>query len=303
MPGKPGGITEGLLMARPLRITYPGAFYHVTSRGNERKDIFKSRCDREKFLEYFESAAKRYDAVIHVFCLMDTHYHLLLETPTGNLPQIMRHINGAYTTYFNVKRGRSGHLFQGRYKAILVDIDEYAKELSRYIHLNPVRTKMVKTPEEYEWSSYQFYIGEKKPPEWLYRDFILGYFGKKVSIAQKEYHKFVTALINKKYDNPLDEVVSSTLLGSPDFIAFIKDKFLSGKKPDKGLPALKTALGRNIKMFLCQRYTDEKLKDIGACFGIGESGVSQACRRVKDKIRKDKKLERKISKIVKKIKV
>jgi len=270
-------------------------------------------------------AAKRYDAVIHVFCLMDTHYHLLLETPTGNLPQIMRHINGAYTTYFNVKRGRSGHLFQGRYKAILVDIDEYAKELSRYIHLNPVRAKMVKTPEEYEWSSYQFYIGEKKPPEWLYRDFILGYFGKKVSIAQKEYHKFVTALINKKYDNQLDEVVSSTLLGSPDFIAFIKDKFLSGKKPDKNLPALKeligkvspkdifdevesvfgkeAALGRSVKMFLCQRYTDEKLKDIGACFGIGESGVSQACRRVKDKIRKDKKLERKISKIVKKIKV
>jgi len=94
------------------------------------------------------------------------------------------------------------HLFQGRYKAILVDIDEYAKELSRYIHLNPVRAKMVKTPEEYEWSSYQPYIGKKKPPEWLYRDFILGYFGKKVSIAQKGYHKFVAALINKKYDNP-----------------------------------------------------------------------------------------------------
>ena len=142
-------------MARPLRITYPGAFYHVTSRGNERKNVFKNKRDREKFLEYFESATKRYDAVIHVFCLMDNHYHLLLETPSGNLPQIMQHINGAYTTYFNVKRGRSGHLFQGRYKAILVDIDEYAKELSRYIHLNPVRAKLVKTPEEYEWSSYQ----------------------------------------------------------------------------------------------------------------------------------------------------
>jgi putative transposase len=312
-------------MARPLRITYPGAFYHVTSRGNERKDIFKSKRDREKFLEYFESAAKRYDAVIHVFCLMDTHYHLLLETPSGNLPQIMRHINGAYTTYFNVKRGRSGHLFQGRYKSILVDIDEYAKELSRYIHLNPVRAKMVKTPEEYEWSSYKFYIGEKKPPEWLYRDFILGYFGKKVSIAQTEYRKFVTAIVNKKYDDPLDEVVSSTLLGSPDFIAFIKDKFLSYQKPDKNLPVLKelidkvslkdifdevesvfgkeAVLGRNVKMFLCQRYTGEKLKDIGDFFGVGESGVSQACRRVKDKIRKDKKLERKISKIEKKINV
>ena len=308
-------------MARPLRITYPGAFYHVTSRGNERKNVFKSKRDREKFFEYLDSATQRYDAVIHVFCLMDNHYHLLLETPSGNLPQIMRHINGAYTTYFNVKRARSGHLFQGRYKAILVEIDEYAKELSRYIHLNPVRAKMVKTPEEYEWSSYQFYIGVQKPPEWLHRDFILGYFGDKVSIAQKGYHSFVSAMVNKKYDSPLDEVVSSTLLGSPGFIAFIKDRFLSGKKPDKNLPALKElvekasmqdvfdevesvlgkqpALARNVKMFLCQRYTGEKLKDIGTHFGIGESGVSQASRRVNDKIRKEKKFRRKIRKVEK----
>jgi REP element-mobilizing transposase RayT len=312
-------------MARPLRITFPGAFYHVTSRSNERKDVFKSKRDRGKFLEYLDSATKRYKAVIHVFCLMDNHYHLLLETPSGNLPQIMRHINGAYTTYFNVKRARSGHLFQGRYKAILVDIDEYAKELSRYIHLNPVRAEMVKVPEEYEWSSYQFYIGEQKPPEWLYRDFILGYFGSKVSIAQKGYRNFVSALVNKKYNSPLDEIVSSTLLGSPDFIVFIKDRFLSGKAPDKNLPALKelvekasiedifnevesafgkeVSLTRNVKMFFCQRFTGEKLKDIGTHFGIGESGVSQASRRVNDKIRKDKKLKRKIAKIERKLTV
>ena len=155
-------------MARALRITFPGAFYHVTSRGNERKAVFKSKRDREKFLEYLESATQRYDALIHAYCLMDTHYHLLLETPSGNLPQIMRHINGAYTTYFNVKRDRSGHLFQGHYKAILVDIDQYAKELSRYIHLNPLRAKMVELPEEYEWSSYKFYIGKQKAAKWLY---------------------------------------------------------------------------------------------------------------------------------------
>ena len=312
-------------MARPLRINYSGAFYHVTSRGNERKNIFKSKRDREKFFEYLGSATQRYDAVIHVFCLMDNHFHLLIETPSGNLPQIMRHINGAYTTYFNVKRARSGHLFQGRYKAILVEIDEYAKELSRYIHLNPVRAKMVKTPEEYEWSSYQFYIGVKKPPEWLYRDFILGYFGGKVSIAQKEYRHFVNTMVNEEYDSPLDEVVSSTLLGSPGFITFIKDKFLSGKKPDKDLPALKElvekasmkdvfdevesvfgkepALCRNVKMFLSQRYTGEKLKNIGTHFGIGESGVSQASRRVNDKIRSDKKLRRKIRKVEKNLNV
>ena len=174
-------------MARPLRITYPGAFYHITSRGNEQKAVFKSKKDREKFLEYLESASERYNAVIHVYCLMDNHYHLLLETPSGNLPQIMRHINGAYTTYFNIKRGRAGHLFQGRYKAILVEKDVYAKELSGYIHLNPVKAGMVELPEEYEWSSYLTYIGKQKKPEWFHTDFLHGYFGKTKSSAQKKW--------------------------------------------------------------------------------------------------------------------
>ena len=140
-------------MARPLRIAYPGAYYHVTSRGNEQKHVFKSRKDREKFLNYLASATQRYGAVIHVYCLMTNHYHLLIETPEGNLSQIMRHINGAYTTYFNVKRKRSGHLFQGRFKAILVQTVAYAAELSRYIHLNPVRAGMVEKPGDYLWSS------------------------------------------------------------------------------------------------------------------------------------------------------
>ena len=181
-------------MARQLRIEYPGAFYHITSRGNERKPVFKSQRDREKFLEYLESASERYEAVIHVYCLMDNHYHLLIETPAGNLSRIMQHINGAYTTYFNVKRQRSGHLFQGRYKSILVQADEYAKELSRYIHLNPVRAGMVEKPEEYEWSSYAYYAVKNKKPEWLYTDFILGYFGKKYSTAQRKYQEFVTSM-------------------------------------------------------------------------------------------------------------
>jgi vacuolar-type H+-ATPase subunit I/STV1 len=255
--------------------------------------------------------------------MMDTHYHLLLETPSANLAQIMRHINGAYTTYFNVKRDRSGHLFQGRYKAILVDIDEYAKELSRYIHLNPVRAKIVETPEQYDWSSYKFYIGKQRPPKWLYRDFIFGYFGKRVSTAQKSYQKFVNAIAHQEYNSPLDEVVSSILLGSVDFIAFIKENYLSAKKPDKELPAQKElvkktsiqdifeevelvftkdkVLARNVKMYLCQRYTGKKLKEIGLHFGIGESGVSQACRRISQKIEKDKKLKKNIIRLEKQI--
>ena len=173
-------------MARPLRIEYPGAYYHVTSRGNEQKDVFKSQRDREKFLDYLKSATMRYGAVIHAFCLMSNHYHLLMETPEGNLSRIMRHINGAYTTYFNVKRKRAGHLFQGRYKAILIEADDYLAELSRYIHLNPVRVGMVERPEQYQWSSYQSYTGQCKHPEWLRTDFVLSCFAKNVADAQKD---------------------------------------------------------------------------------------------------------------------
>ena len=169
---------------------YPNAFYHVTSRGNERKDIFKSIQDRDKFLTYLHTATERYGAVVHVYCLMSNHYHLLFETPDGNLSQIMRHINGAYTNYYNTKRNRAGHLFQGRYKAILVEADEYAAELSRYIHLNPVRARMVGEPEAYRWSSFKAYIGESEAPEWLKTDFILGYFGSK-GHAENEYHSIV----------------------------------------------------------------------------------------------------------------
>lgn len=308
-------------MARPLRIIFPGAFYHVTSRGNERKNVYKSKRDREKFLKYLESASERYKAIIHAYCLMDNHYHLLVETPLGNLPQIMQHINGAYTTYFNVKRKRAGHLFQGRYKAILVAIDEYAKELSRYIHLNPVRAEVVEIPEKYDWSSYKFYIGKQKPPEWLYRDFILGYFGTNISSAQKSYQSFVNTLANRQYESPLEGVVSSTLLGSAEFIDFIKEKYLLCKEPDNNLPALKElserasmreifgeveaevsegqSLKRDLKLYLCRRYTIERLKDIGKHFGIGESGVSQAYRRILEKIPNDRKLKRQIEKIEK----
>jgi len=175
----------------------PGAFYHITARGNEQKDLFRDDNDRERFLGYLETAAGRYKAVIHVYCLMSNHFHLLLSTPEGNLSQIMRHINGGYTTWFNKRHNRFGHLFQGRYKAILVDADPYAGELSRYIHLNPVRADMVGQPEEYPWSSYRAYTGKTKPPRWLTTDWLLRYFGQKPATAKKAYTFFVKAVLEK----------------------------------------------------------------------------------------------------------
>lgn len=308
-------------MARPLRICYPGAFYHITSRGNERKDIFKSQADREKFLLYLESATQRYDAIIHVYCLMDNHYHLLMETPSGNLSQIMRHLNGAYTTYFNTKRQRSGHLLQGRFKAILVQFDEYSKELSRYIHLNPVRANMSENPEDYKWSSFLDYIGKRTAPEWLKTNFIIGYFGNNQRKAQENYHKFVNAGMGAEYESPLSGVVGSTILGSVDFVKEIKARFIQGKKANRDLPALnaliskptieeivkavktefsrRPRMAKNVSLYLCHRYTANRLKQIGHHFSIGESAVSQSYRRINEKLEQDKNLKRRIE-IVKK---
>jgi putative transposase len=297
-------------MARPLRIEFPGAFYHVTSRGNERKAVFKSQRDREKFLAYLESATERYGAAIHVYCLMDNHYHLLIETPLGNLSKVMHHINSAYTMYFNTKRKRSGHLLQGRYKAILVDADEYSKELSRYIHLNPVRAGMETGPDDYKWSSCRYYTRKRKAPSWLQRDFILGYFGKRQAVAMKKYQAFLEAVMDKEYSDPLAERLHAVILGSQDFIEDIKTAFLSDRKPDRDLPDLKEApgkteiaeiekavarvlkndpkLARQVKLYFCHRYTGLKLREIGKRFGISESGVTQASRRVALKAETDK---------------
>jgi hypothetical protein len=233
---------------------------------------------------------------------MSNHYHLLLETPSGNLSQIMRHINGAYTTYFNVKRKRAGHLFQGRYKAILVEADAYALELSRYMHLNPVRAKMVIKPEDHQWSSYRSYIGHSATPAWLKTDFILGCLGRGASITSSAYRRFVEDLLDREYESPLNATVASTILGGEEFIRTVSDRHLGQTRSARNLPAVKAlahrpsmdaiimaikaelgdriALLRTVSLYGCQKYSGAKLKDIGVRFGISDSAVSQASRRV-----------------------
>ncbi|MFH1896925.1 MAG: transposase [Candidatus Desantisbacteria bacterium] len=300
-------------MGRPLRIEYAGAHYHVMSRGNEQKDVFRSQGDREQFLSYLESAVSRYGAVIHVYCLMSNHYHLLVETPSGNLSQIMKHINGAYTNYFNVKRKRAGHLFQGRYKAILIEANEYAQELSRYIHLNPVRAMIVSMPEEYQWSSYRDYIGQRKAPNWLKTEFISGYFDKRVSDAQRKYRTFVENLIEQKYESPLKATIASTILGSDEFVKEITESYVDGKQLDRDLSAIRTLssrpsidkimeavnnvlgqnrLSRKAVIYFSHKFSGAKLKEIGERFNMGESAVSQASRRFAQHVEKDGNLKK-----------
>jgi REP element-mobilizing transposase RayT len=311
-------------MARPLRIEYSGAYYHVTSRGNEKKDVFQSQLDREKFLAYLESATIRYGAAIHAYCLMSNHYHLLMETPRGNLSRIMRHINGAYTTYFNIKRKRAGHLFQGRYKAILIEADEYLKELSRYMHLNPVRVGIVEWPEQYQWSSYRSYTGQGKPPEWLRTEFILGCFANKTADAQRRYRVFVEDRIDKEYESPLTKTFGSSLLGNADFVSTISAAHIKGKE-DMNIPALRqftsrpalediikevkvlfandAKLARQASIHLCHKYSGVRLREIGEVFKVRDTAISEASRRFAGKLAMDEDLRRKIVRIKEKLEI
>ncbi|WMN60891.1 transposase [Pseudoalteromonas xiamenensis] len=179
-------------MSRSLRLQSAWALYHVTSRGNERQTIYRSKDDFARFLAVLTSVCERFNWVIHSYCLMTNHYHLFVETPDANLAKGMRQLNGVYTQQVNRKYQRVGHLFQGRYKSILVDKDSYLLELCRYIVLNPVRAKsMVNSPVEWPWSSYQEAIGLRKSPDWLATDALLLLFAKSRKTTIKRYSDFV----------------------------------------------------------------------------------------------------------------
>ena len=306
-------------MARPLRVEFDGAFYHVTSRGDERKEIFKTVADRLRFLEYLASATIRYGAVIHCYCMMGNHYHLFLQTPHGNLSQIMRHINGAYTTYYNVKRHHAGHLFQGRYKAIVVEADQYALELSRYVHLNPVRAGIVESPENYRWSSYSSYVGIEHPSPWLDVNLVLEIFGADSSVRQQRYREFVEDLIGEEYESPLKHTVASTILGGADFVETIMTDHLDKDIERPDVPALRALirrfaveniiaktqelvdepkLAREVALHICHRYSGERLKNIGARFGFGDSAVVKASTRLEARFNSETALREKVSKIL-----
>ena len=207
-------------MTRPLRIEYAGAVYHVTSRGNERKAVFKGDEDRIRFLNTLQHVNKRYNWICHAYCLMDNHYHLLIETPDGNLALGMRQLNGVYTQLFNRAHGRNGHLFQGRYKSILIQKDSHLLEVCRYVVLNPVRAKMVEAPEAWKWSSYRATAGREASHVCLTRDWVLGQFSRKRPLAEKEYRKFVSWGIGKTVWH---EVRGQALLGEETFAERMAD--------------------------------------------------------------------------------
>ena len=228
-------------MVRPLRIEYDRAVYHVTSRGNEKRAIFKDDGDRFLFFNVLNQVKKRYNWFCHAYCLMNNHYHLVIETPDGNLSKGMRQLNGVYTQIFNKKHKRVGHLFQGRYKAILIQRESYLLEVSRYVVLNPVRIKVVRKPEEWKWSSYRSTAGKEKAEVFLTVDWILGQFDSDRKVAQRRYCDFVG---NRKGEETIwDKVKGQSLLGDDKFVESLLER-VKGNKKIKEIPRMQRYIGR-----------------------------------------------------------
>ncbi len=214
-------------MARPLRIDLAGGLYHVTSRGDRREDIYLDDEDREIWLDVFAQVCERFNWRCHAWCQMNNHYHVVVETPEANLSQGMRQLNGVYTQRFNRRHGYVGHLFQGRFKGILVEQDAYLLELARYVVLNPVRAGMVRHASEWPWSSYHAMVGREGAakcgaPEWLETDWLLGQFGKQRRRAQARYAEFVDEGVG--LPSIWGALRHQMLLGSDDFIVRVQDQ-------------------------------------------------------------------------------
>ena len=214
-------------MARPLRLEFAGALYHVTARGDGREDIYRADGDRRLFLDVLAEVWERCNWTVHAYCLMTNHYHLLVETPGANLAKGMRQLNGVYTQRFNRTYERVGHVFQGRYKAILVQKETYLLELARYVVLNPVRARMVRRAGDWPWSSYRAMVGEAAAPEWLQTRGILAAFGETEAEAVAHYVRFVAE--GKGQPAPWERLQHQVFLGSDAFVEAMRRKVPAGR--------------------------------------------------------------------------
>ncbi len=236
---------------------------------------------------------------------MENHYHLMIETVQANLSRFMHSVNTAYTLYFNKKHGRCGHLFQGRFKAILIQADIYAHELAPYIHLNPVRALIVDAPEKYPWSNYRHYAGMVETPPWMKTSFVLGLFASTPSLARRRYIDYVNSKIGVDFPNPLKAAQETGILGSESFLDQMRKLFPGAglQAGDRELPRLRrlrprpdisrifesarrtlgpnNRLARDVAIFISHHRADYLLKELGAFFGLGLSGITDACRRVR----------------------
>lgn len=273
-------------MARPLRIELCGGVYHVTSRGDGREDIYLTDADRQAWLEVLGQVCERFNWVCHAWCQMTNHYHLLLETPEANLAQGMRQLNGVYTQRFNRSHNRVGHVFQGRYKAILVERDSYLLELARYVVLNPWRAHMVDRLDNWPWSSYPATSGQTLSPSWLQTEWILGQFGEQRSRAVANYIAFVHD--GARLPSIWAKLQGQIYLGSEAFVRNMQTQIENKTAQIQEIPrAQRRALSQPLEEFekqysrheaMARAYVSGRysLAEIARHFGVHYSTVSRA---------------------------
>ena len=324
-------------MARPLRIELADGYYHVMNRGNNRQDIFLSDQDRKVFLEALADSCEIYHVNLLGYVLMSNHFHLLVHTAGANLSEFMRHFQVSYTVRFNRRNHRSGHVFQGRFKSLLVEADEYLLPLSRYIHLNPVRLRRFENADvptkaaylkKYVWSSFAGYCYLRKRKQNLdYSRLLKLYFGGDDTQGRGQYREYVLKGIDGEIENPFDDVLHQAILGTQDFVKYIKEKL--PRKESREVPALRglqrsfsadlvvaavsqfygvnpadildrrsrATRVRHITMELCYRYCNLGQRQIGKIFGVDYSTVSVNRSRLKSRLKSERKLKKQFKQI------
>ena len=313
-------------MARKPRIHYPGAVYHVILRGNARQDIFFDDKDRYRFYLFMQEGVERFGHRVFAFCLMTNHIHLALQVGEVSLSRIMQNLTFRYTRWVNWRLKRSGHLFQGRYKSVLVDEDSYLLELVAYIHLNPVRASMVEVPESYPWSSYKAYLGKELIP-WLNTDYILSRFSTTLSRARRQFVEFVA---ERSKDGHQEEFygkgsMDNRIMGEDQFVENVLEKTESipVRKPgiEEVLQEIKKLYGlheedivapsqkrlqseaRSMAAWAVQELTDEPLTKLAVRLGRDPSSLSAAIRRLEQRRKNEAACEEKVARLRERLQV
>ena len=296
-------------MARQLRLEFDGALYHVTARGNERRPIYLDDTDRKLFLKLLGKEIRQQGWLCYSYCLMDNHYHLLLGTPQPNLSRGMRRLNGVYTQTFNRRHQRVGHLFQGRYKSILLDRENYLLELCRYIVLNPVRAGIVSHEQDWHWSSYRATAGLDRAPEWLHVSGVLGLFDGAPQEAANFYHRFVREGVDQP--SPWKHLRGQIFLGGESFLEEMerlaqaqqlvnvpssqsrptrvgKEGILDRVGEVYGLSPAEIISRDNTEAYHCAAYllrrvANISLREVAALFGVSPSRISHVQREMESK--------------------
>jgi REP element-mobilizing transposase RayT len=279
-------------MSRPLRIQFPGALYHVTSRGDGREAIYRDDRDRIAFLAVLAHTCERFNWVCHGYCLMTNHYHLLVETPDANLTLGMRQLNGMYTQRFNRRHARVGHVFQGRYHAVLVQKESHLLEVARYIVLNPVRAGLVRSPRSWRWSSYGATAGLADTPAWLCTGWLLKSFGGEPVAASQAYRRFVD---DGTYESsPWEQLKQQIYLGDDDFVASTQARIAGNSQLDEIPSAQRRPVPRSLESYeneavdrkraivTAYRSGGYSMRAIGRHFGLHLSRVSQILLEIDD---------------------